>query len=261
MASYAVIVGVNHYTPENQKGLKGLQGAIHDATNFYDWVTTKGGIPKENCHLITSSTDPLKPIKDMVDDAIIAINDAVIQNDNKDADRLYFYFAGHGLGVELDQENNGMCMANWAESRRDAAALSSSDYKRKFINEGLFKEVVILMDCCRNTKMYFTPHGSPGIVPLGPNITPKWMVGFATQHQNEAFEANLANTDTRGVFTKVLLDGLNGAASKDGRTISAGDLIDHLYYNVPIEAQAAGFNQKPDILNNLNAHHTFYFIN
>ena len=260
MSNYAVVVGINHYTPPENKGLRSLQGAIHDATEFYNWVTTNGGVPKENCHLILSTFDSEnpKPIKKQVDDALIAINKAVVANDNRDADRLYYYFAGHGLAVDLDKYNNGMCMADWTEWSRDSSALSSKSYERKFLNEGLFKEVVIFLDCCRNKKYNFNPEGGPAIVRSGPNNNTKYLIGFGTQSGNEAFE-NIKCPEPRGVFTKVLLEGLNGSAEREGNRITTASLIDYVTIKLPAEAQEAGFSQEPEFPTNTSSTKTIYF--
>jgi uncharacterized caspase-like protein len=260
MSNYAVVIGINDYTPPEQQGLKALHGAIPDAKEFYNWVTTRGGVPSANCHLILSTFDPQnpKPVKKEVDDALVKIIKAVVANDNKDADRFYYYFAGHGLAVELDKYNNGMCMADWSEWNRDAAALSSRDYEQKFLNEGLFKEVVIFLDCCRNPKLFFHPQGAPAIVRLGPNNNTKYLVGFGAQSQNEAFE-NLKAPEPRGIFTKVLLDGLNGAAAKEGNKIPAANLVDYVTIQVPLEAQEVGFIQEPEFSSNTSTTKTIYF--
>ena len=258
MSNYAVVIGINHYTPPEQQGLKTLKGAIQDAQDFYEWVTTKGGVPKNNCHLILSTDDPKNPtpIKKEVDDALVKINQAVVANDNKNADRLYYYFAGHGLEVHLDKYNNGMCMADWTEWNQNSSALSSRSYEQKFLNEGLFKEVVIFLDCCRNKKYDFNPQGPPDIRQIGPNDQTKYLVGFAAQSKNEAYEMA---QEPRGIFTKVLLEGLNGSAEREGNRISAESLVDYVIIHCPSQAQDAGFSQKPEFPRNVNKLETIYF--
>lgn len=229
-----------------------MHGAIPDAQKIYQWVTTAGGVLPENAILITSTANPLIPIKNDVDTAITKMIHSIIKKKTA-ADRLYFYFAGHGIGVERDLENNGLCMANWNELMRDAAALSSKEYKQKFLNEGHFKEIVIWLDCCRVTKVFFTPASGPGIIPgVGAVQNPKWFFAYAAQYRNEAFETTslYPHNEPRGIFTDVLLEGLNGAASDEGKPISADDLRDHLKYYVPKRAQEAGYIQQPDVSHN-----------
>ncbi|MEO6523038.1 MAG: caspase family protein [Mucilaginibacter sp.] len=259
MSSYAIVIGINHYTPPQRDGLKTLFGAIPDSQKVYDWLIGPGGLPAANCKLIQSGPDPLTPIKNLIDRAISDIVRTVVERDNRNADRFYFYFAGHGMGIQGDRENNGMCMADWDEYMRDAATLSSSEYKRKFINEGLFKEVVMWMDCCRTTKLFLTPGASPGVTPIGPNDNPAFMVAFAAEFRSEAFEADQLDQDPRGIFTSVLLRGLNGDILLRNGGVDAVDLINYLAFHVPVEAQNVGFSQRPEIINNLNTTQTFNF--
>ncbi|MFC0514632.1 caspase domain-containing protein [Mucilaginibacter angelicae] len=252
MANYAIIIGINDYIPPERLGLKALQGAIRDAESVHEWVITHGGVTPERARLITSVLNPLAPLKQQVDAAIVEMMQDILVN-GASADRLYFYFAGHGIGVERDLENNGLCTAGWNELFRNSEALSSKEYKQKFMNEGLFKEVVIWLDCCRNTKVYLDPAGGPGIIPnMGPNQNPQYFLGYATQFQNQAFEtAAAANGEHRGVFTEVLLEGLAGAANENGQTpVTADELRDHLAYYVPHRAEAAGYIQIPEISHN-----------
>jgi len=255
MANYGIAIGINHYTPPTSQGLKELKGAIQDATEVYKWLINEANVPVGNARLVTSTLDPLRPDKTIVDTAITEIIQLILNN-GADADRFYFYFAGHGLGVERDSENNGMCMANWNELMRNGTSLSSKSYKQKFLNEGLFKEVVMWLDCCRNTKVNMTPENNPGLTLMGQNLNPKWFVGYATQYQSPAFESSVltaSGNETRGIFTRVLLEGLRGAAAKNGKPVNADDLRDHLRFYVPREAEKAGYLQKPDVYHNTDS--------
>jgi uncharacterized caspase-like protein len=251
MSNYALIIGINDYTAPAKKGLPTLKGAVKDATAVRDWLVNNNKVPAANCRLITSTSNPLNPIKNDIDTAIVEILDKVVDENGKDADRLYFYFAGHGFGVDRDAENNALCMANWSFSLSDAATLSSSDYKRKFLREGFFKEIIIWMDCCRNTRVNLVPGANGGLYPdQGPNMNPKWFVAYASQFQNQAFEAETDGEEPRGVFTTVLLNGLNGAAVQNGEPINADDLRDYLFRNLPVVAKAKGLTQRPDVNHN-----------
>lgn len=252
MANYAIIIGINDYLPPERMGLKTLQGAIRDAELVHEWVVSHGNVPADKARLITSVLNPLAPLKQQVDAAIVEMMQDIIAGGGS-ANRLYFYFAGHGIGVERDLENNGLCTSGWNELLRNSEALSSKEYKQKFMNEGQFSEIVIWLDCCRNTKVYFDPAGGPGIIPnLGPHQNPKHFLGYATQFQNQAFETvSAAKGEHRGVFTEVLLEGLAGAASETGQTpVTADELRDYLAFNVPHRAEAAGYIQSPEITHN-----------
>ncbi|WEK34741.1 MAG: caspase family protein [Candidatus Pseudobacter hemicellulosilyticus] len=262
MSKYAIVIGIDHYVPPEKSGLKTLKGAIADAKEVHKWLISYGGVPEDNCFLYTSTEQPLAPAKTVIDKKIVDIIKDIQENHQSDADRLYFYYAGHGLCVPDDMENTGMCMADWEEYMADVCSISSSQYKKKFINEGLFKEIILWMDCCRTAKFQFDPGRGPRILPrMGPNHNPRWMVAFGAQFNNEAFEAVVdpANNEMRGVFTKVLLEGLTGAAPSAGVRPNVAELSNYLYYKVPLEAQKAGFSQDPEIFGNTHTGKPVYF--
>lgn len=261
MGRYAIIIGINHYPPLRSKGLKTLSGAINDATAIHKWVVEHGGVPEENAYLITSTEDPLNPVKQGIDKAITEITAKIVEEEDGEAERLYFYFAGHGIGVDLERDNNGLCMADWTEYSPNASSLSSKLYLQSFLNQGLFREVVLWMDCCRTSKFFFNPAGPPGIQHLGAVTDPLFMLAFAAQFQNQAYENSVPNNeqvDKRGIFTSVLLEGLHGA---DGllNVVNARTLGDYLSMVVPLRAQEHSFSQKPEVISNVDAVNTILF--
>jgi hypothetical protein len=253
---FALIIGINDYTPLNENGLKTLHGAINDANYFEEWVTNVNGgnVPATNCFKITSIPNPLKPIQEEIDTAItIMIN--LIKSSGGTAKRLYFYFAGHGLGSMDNTKDTALCLANWSELRRNTA-LSSEAYQDVIRQFGYFEEIIFLVDCCRNTKINVKPM-YPSFAPTLPNPAAgrtKLFVGYATQYQDQSFEIEVGDAEMRGVFTKVLIDGLKGNAKYDDKgIIDAESLKDYLIRFTPLEAQKQGFKQIPEIIHSFNS--------
>lgn len=254
---FALIIGINDYTPPNKRGLRTLRGAINDANEFEKWVVKPdgGNVNPINCFKIVSKPNPLKPIQNEIDDAIIKMIQAIEEKADS-ARRLYFYFAGHGLGSMDNIADTALCLANWSELRRNTA-LSSEAYKNVIKNFGYFEEIIFIVDCCRNTKINIKPmHPSfapPGISNLAGST--KTFIGYATQYQDQSFEVEVADSEMRGVFTKVLIDGLNGAAAKHNGDIDADSLRDYLTIQTPIEAQKQGYKQIPEIIHSFTSAH------
>ena len=250
---YALVIGIDDYVQGHSSGgLRKLNGANGDATDIALWLTEEARIvDRKNCHLITSTGTPLGPLRDRIEsDLQELINDA--SHDPLSNNRLFFYFAGHGLGVDLDVDNNALCLANWSGLARNAA-LSSKEYLDVFIRFSLFKQVFLMADCCRNTRFSARPLASnldPN-QPMGPYNT-KRFVAFATQYRGKSFETVDQEGITRGIFTRVLLDGLRGAAAdpSSGKTTPVS-LKNYLDMNTPIEASKQGFIQEPDVHFNL----------
>lgn len=250
---FAIIIGINDYTPESQSGLRTLSGAVADAQEMKKWLTDpKGGnVPTENCYIITSSPAPLQPLQHEIDNRITEMIAKVRQNGGK-GKRLYFYFSGHGLGSMDDIADTALCLANWSEIRRNAA-LSSETYKNVIQQFGLFEEILFFADCCRNTKINIKP-AHPDFAPPMPDLDAgktELFVAYATQYQDQSYEIEVGDSEKRGVFTKVLLTALKGAAVDENGEVIADRLRDYLKQETPVEALKQNFKQTPEIL------HTF----
>lgn len=215
---FGLVIGINHY-----KSLNRLEGPIEDAKSFYNWLIAENGgaVPKENCFRIESSLEPSKPLQNDIDDALAEIYEKGQVTGYR---RLYFYFAGHGLGIGWNE--NALCLPQWSELRRNNA-LSSSEYLKLIIEADWFKEAFFFLDCCRNRKPGSKPlHPTIGLPkPLGGNC--QSFVAYASEFNNSAFEAEHWDGDTtavRGHFTKALVQGLLGAASNQEGVITTSSM-------------------------------------
>jgi uncharacterized caspase-like protein len=212
---FALVVGINHY-PEYES----LRGAIDDAKEIQAWLLDEkgGGLLPDHCHLILSQPHPLIPYQQQIDEKLVNIYRKSREMGGR---RFYFYFSGHGLGTELD--DNALCLAAWSELFRNNA-LSSRDYLHLIVNTGIFEEVIFLLDCCRNRLI-----GHQGLTPTlgwprpdeGAGLAKKF-VAYATQFQDSAYE------EERGHFHTALISALKGAAANEGGHITAGMLKNYL---------------------------------
>jgi hypothetical protein len=246
---FALVIGINDYTPVDESGLKTLQGAINDANKMEEWLisSTGGKVPSANIYKVISDPNPLKPFQDEIDDAFLEM-EKKIKSKGGLARRLYFYFAGHGLGTTDDTTNTALCLANWSENRRKSA-LSSELYKETIKQYGYFEEIIFIADCCRLMKINVNPKPPTFSPPMPSSIAgqTKLFVAYATQYDDAAHEVESIDSEMRGAFTKVLLEGLSGGAADDNGIINANTLFDYLTIQTPIEADNFGFKQKPEI--------------
>ena len=228
---YAIVVGINEYTPIEQDGLPTLRGAVDDANMVEQWLlsATGGKVPKDNCRKITSKGDRKRPLKDDIDDELQYILEQIIDK-GIDANRFYFYFAGHGIGVETNTQDTGLCLAKWSSIRRNYA-LSIQKYLQLMIDLGYFKQLIFWADCCRGALYNISPEGSTiQLSANGPNAgRAGYFLGYATQYQDPSYEAEIQPGETRGIFTEVLLSGLKGAAANENGEVDADYLRDYLF--------------------------------
>jgi uncharacterized caspase-like protein len=248
--NYALIIGIDHYV-RNQDGLRTLAGAIRDSNLFYDWVTDPAGgnVPETNVKLVQSTADPVFPNIDWIDEQIEDIFKMVVPMADG-ADRLYFYFAGHGLSDKSDPDNNALCASNWT-SRLATRAMSTSGHMKLFNITGLFREVIYVTDCCRNAKWYARPVESAVTPELyqGPYAgAVSFFKAFATQYNDESYEVMSEGGETEGIFTRVLVRGLRGEAVENG-TLDGAALRKYLLMETVEEAVAHGLSQEPVVFN------------
>lgn len=260
--NYAIIIGIDHY--EN----KPLSAAVSDAKGFAKYLFSKKLVPAtsdtinkfkdenveinieralqdntgaDNLKLLLSETNNEIADNRDIDKAI----DSIIQDAKKhraEKNRLYFYFAGHGMGVTYDK--TALCLRFWPNWFNHC--ISSSDYKSWLINKGVFDEILIFLDCCReydqniDAKSPFPDWETP-IGDKSPNI----LICNATMYGKLSYE--IGADKKRGAFTSFLIESLNGDADRnnEGR-ITSDALKNHINKNFETYATQQGKYQRGD---------------
>jgi hypothetical protein len=250
---FAVVIGLNDYPDFGSQG-RPLEGAIEDAERFATWLKdtgTGGGLPEDNCKLIVSTPDPLGPTKWPIDQAFgDVIRTARAAGGGR---RLYFYFSGHGQARSV--HDVALCLCNWSSMYR-YAALSSELYKNMLLKCSPFTELVVLLDCCRIRSIDATGADSDigCAVPSDDAGARRFMIGFATEFQNPAMEAEVEDGGdgegpiVRGHFTEALLAGLKGGAAQPGGGVTSRDLKRYLELNVPRIAKDHEHTQNAQVI-------------
>jgi uncharacterized caspase-like protein len=217
MANWAIVIGVDHYWTEKAS----LKGAVRDAMRMREWLIDPAGgnVPAENTALVLSPLAGKEP--DGVESAgatnskiITAINDLIQKSEGK-GERLYFFYAGHGLTARV---NN-----------RDENALVADDFSPVTTNNSLalrslwellettqFQDQFLFVDACRNIP-WENVEFEVGRWPLprrrDPGLPPtQQFILYATSPGLRAQELTEFGNE-RGAFTEVLLEGLRGAGS------------------------------------------------
>jgi hypothetical protein len=248
---YAIVVGINAY-PQ----LRVLRAAVADATRFAEWLQLPdgGGLPSKNVKLIVSAetlpTEPYdaKPIQEDIDKAL---RDFGVEKNQRIGRRLYFYFAGHGIGPSFN--NVGMLMAHAAMVRLNYN-IGLQNYRDFFHEHVLFDELVFVLDCCRDPARTVTTT-APAFTPdNGPSGDVEDLVVLGAAYGEKAFEPTQTDTrEPRGLLTKALLEGLKQQQAADPYgNITASSLRDYVRRRVPKLAKDARLAQMPEVLPPLN---------
>ncbi len=248
---YALVIGVNDY-PD----LRSLRGAIADAEAFAAWlVNTRGGaLRAENIRTITSTGNPLGPIGPEINDALEDIFQRASQSGGR---RFYFYFSGHGCVG--DRANDlALCLAHWSSLRR-RAALSVEAWLDVAVRSGVFDEVVFFLDCCRvwATRAVGLPPYIDFTKPVERVRGTRVFLAYATEFQRAASEVYGQHGETRGIFTRVLIDGLEGLARASNETITAASLKKYIEKATEQKAREFGLHQRAEVVNGLGEESMF----
>jgi hypothetical protein len=184
----ALIIGINEYTSAPK-----LYGCVRDATALASVLAKNGdGSPNFDVRILTSDTE-------LVSAGTLA--SATEELFAADADVALFYFAGHGaMGpanavslVSQDGREGALGL-----SLTTLVGLANEAHKR-------IKSVIIILDSCHSGGAAELP----GFVAEEVAAVGKGVIVLSAAHRTGY--ANEANG--RGVFTDILIDGLQGSAS------------------------------------------------
>src|SRR5262245_33114266 len=91
LSDFGLVAGVDDYPR-----FRSLRGAVDDAKRFHTWLCDADGgdVRRKHARLVVSTENPVAPLQDQVDDAIVELLTAA--DGLGGGRRLYFYFSGHG---------------------------------------------------------------------------------------------------------------------------------------------------------------------
>ena len=223
MANWAVVVGIDRYWSEGAH----LRGAVRDALAVREWLLDPAGgnVPAENLQLVLApgpNSPPLDPKLAQLPigtkaNITVAINN-LIQQSGGSGERLFFFFAGHGLTARV--------------SNRDESALLATDFTTvtpdqsialrslwEYFETTQFGDQFFFVDACRNVP----PWGEGAEFELGrwtlprardPGTPPvQQFILYATSPRLKATEVRDVPGEEHGAFTAALLDGLRGTGA------------------------------------------------
>jgi hypothetical protein len=247
---FAIVIGIDTYP-----ALRRLRAAVKDSAKFLEWLTSPigGDVPADNIRHIQSppqnSSSPFsteaRPLQGQIDEALVEFG---VNNRMRIGRRLYFYFAGHGLGTTF--EDVGMLMAN-ATMTSLRSNIGLKGYQAFLHENGYFDEVVFILDCCRDQAINVGTGVPPFtfVSPPPPPRTIESLVILAAQFGEKAFEPSQATengVEPRGILTQALLEGLNGQAANALGEVTAFTLRDYLMKRVK-DLALPRLNQDPSI--------------
>jgi uncharacterized caspase-like protein len=215
MANWAIVIGIDRYWTDRAC----LKGAVADALRMREWLLDPAGgnVPEENMALILSPLAGEEPAGlDAVDGTytqIITAVDNLLRRAKGKGDRLYFFYAGHGLTARVNQRDENALVANDFSPVVTTNSLALRSLW-EFFETTQFKDQFLFVDACRNMP-WEDVEFDVGRWPVGrkrdPGLPPtQQFILYATSPGLKARELREAGNE-RGAFTEVLLKGLRGA--------------------------------------------------
>jgi hypothetical protein len=214
---HAIVVGINSYP-----ALSNLDGPENDADALVEWLRDPqgGDMPEANVHRYVSSMYANPPQPGGPEPTTVSIcrafEDLIVkgqENAEKEPPepagrRLYIFLAGHGVAPPNNMDDAALLMANAGRGRM-GHYLPGRPLASHFRGAAYFKEVVLLMDCCRDRLPKVPVVGLPWdevVNPEGADV--EYFYGFATKWSRKARERPLDGPKMRGLFTTSVLKGL-----------------------------------------------------
>jgi hypothetical protein len=225
---FGLVVGIWRYPG----GFADLQGPGNDAIAFRDWLLDPdgGGLPPDNVRTCLSPGDgelslftavPTKTLIDLQLDELRlqakAAFERLPEEDRATAPasaRLYIFVAGHGV-----MPDGGTAALLDAVARQGATTcLDLGEYAKWLEKDGIFGEVVVFADCCRNYQLLVEARGPDFNKPSGVGGRVFQIVGYATtggalsREDTARYEPDIPADERRGYYSRALVEGLRGGA-------------------------------------------------
>jgi hypothetical protein len=267
---FAVIAGISHY-PDPAVG--SLQGSDADADAFRAWLVDPAGgaVPEDNVRWITSlavnnpqapqAGQPVMPwlARPKENDITSWFDElqgrAQGMPGRRIGRRLYIYFAGHGVVSKFAFQpllnDAALLMAN--ATKTNAPHIFGRIYATYFMKAGIFDEVALFMDCCRDVIPTLVPRmlTYADLTAISQNPIDRGYYVFATEWSRNSREKQI-NGAIRGVFTAALLAGLRGGAKDATGAVTTTSLSEYLVTHMkdlltPEEIADPNIPKSPDI--------------
>jgi len=165
---FAILVGISVYA---DPALPKLDGPPNDLALIRKWLTDPAGgaIPDDDDHIVViNSPDPFPAIADPYEtpprrDVFERIfstltSKRIAMRQDRLKGRLYLYFSGHGFcSRSMERDFEAALYAANASSDTNYEHMFGTDYARKAKGRALYKEIVLIMDCCRVSEINRRP--------------------------------------------------------------------------------------------------------
>jgi hypothetical protein len=187
MSQRALIIGIDSY-PKSP-----LTGCVNDATSVAYALEKNGdGSPNFEIDLLTSDKQEV---------TTFCIRNKISKLFSGDVDTVLFYFSGHGY---FDKEANSGYLVSQNGNEENLGYPLSDLLKHANDAYPHIKSTLVILDCCHAGFLGETPVMDLNVSAIGTGVTM-----LAACHRDQSADEQ----DGHGVFTQILVDGLEGSAA------------------------------------------------
>lgn len=228
---YAILVGISRYADDD---LHPLDGPLNDVKIMRDWLLNEQSVPEANIKEVVSNVASPPPVNDDFPPILQDYYNTFLSVMRKDKNsyirrndaRLYLYFSGHGFSEKNDNSPHAaLYVGNTFIKAGPQWNIFGTAFADWVKGHGLFKEVVLIMDCCRDAEI--TKVASEPLLPIPVNIGARIDVQlfqlYATPLGGKAQERPIPsrNNEVHGLLTHAFLDAVKYAAPGSDQVTTA----------------------------------------
>lgn len=232
---FAILTGISRYA---NAGFSALESPLNDVRLMRDWLIadTGGQVPSDR--IVTILSDPhadhtdaydAKPNYDSFNRVFLRMLEERLKLGSKraSAGRLYLYFSGHGFSNSSQNAESEAAVYCANASYINHESIFGTNFARIAKAWALFKEIVLVMDCCRDSLQGRTPFPPPYLNSPDDDLERKvsMLTIYAAPRGLQTPEMYIAERDAvHGVLTHALLKVIEETAAPDARGMSGSEL-------------------------------------
>lgn len=226
MSKAALVVGINFY-----KGGDNLKGCVNDANS----ITNLLGY-HENGEQNFQVKDLYAPSEEKALTSKELLSEIKELFSNQHNDTVLFYFSGHG---GMTSENTGYIVTSDTNSIETSILMTDLI---TIVNASPVKNKIIIMDTCHSGAMGTHPDFIEQGSCIGEGVT----ILTASSKEQVSMESGGDLLNRHGVFTRLLIDALEGGAASILGQITPGSIYAH------VDKALGNFGQRPIFKTNTN---------
>jgi formylglycine-generating enzyme required for sulfatase activity/uncharacterized caspase-like protein len=234
---WALVIGIDQYGPQ----ISPLIGATNDAKRLGEALVKYAGFPKEQVLVVTSDqeSEVQRPTRSNILTKLANLKGQIPEDG-------LFLFAFSGHGIEGRQEKEGYLLPSDIVSANQSVKLLketaiSIRYVREEIESYGVKQVIVLLDACRNDPQADKAGGDNLMgesLASGFNFDRRntgiegYVTIYATESGRRAYEDPVKR---QGYFSLAFIEGLSGGAANERGEVTLDGLIEYLGKKVPAD--------------------------